>query len=204
MKENLIKFSINKFYYSDNYENTEFGFISPILKRRLSALDKMVLSALMGTYTDDIENLVFSSRYGEVDRLIKIISQYKETQDASPNAFSGSVHNYPVGFFLMNIKKSIPYTAISACQNSICAGLLSAVISDYENVLFCHADVYGSQNYALALNLSKFNKNNSQEFLIRIENNIAPNDLSKKYVKLFSGETDILKTPNYTIERIKK
>lgn len=203
MKENLIKFTINKFYYSDNPEKTDVGFVAPILRRRLSALDKTALSALIETYTDNIENLVFSSRYGEVDRLIKIISQYKETQDASPNTFSGSVHNYPAGFFLMNIKKSIPYTAVSACQDSICAGLISAVISNYENVLFCHADVYGSQNYALALNLSKSDKNNSQEFIMKIENNTVTNDLPEKYVKLFSEKTDILKTPNFTIERIK-
>lgn len=204
MKDKLLEFYISKFEYLDCFEKVDLDFIPVMLRRRLSLLDKTVLSVLNKTYTQEVQNIVFSSQYGESDRLIKIINQYVENNEVSPNTFSGSVHNYAVGFFLMNKQKPISYNAISSCENSLSIGLLSSVISDYDRTLFCYADIDAVQVKALAINLSKNQLKDSKKYRININNN---NELQKdnftQYLELFSGRQEILETFGYTISRVK-
>ena len=107
MKEILLEFYVNKYNYLKNSNEIDLSFIPPIMRRRMSIVDKYILSVLNNIYSDNIENIVFSSQYGEVERLIKLINQYTENKEVSPNAFSCSVHNYSEGFFLLNKQKSI-------------------------------------------------------------------------------------------------
>lgn len=204
MKDKLLEFYISKFEYLDCFEKVDLDFIPVMLRRRLSLLDKTVLSVLNKTYTQEVQNIVFSSQYGESDRLIKIINQYVENNEVSPNTFSGSVHNYAVGFFLMNKQKPISYNAISSCENSLSIGLLSSVISDYDRTLFCYADIDAVQVKALAINLSKNQLKDSKKYRININNNNElPKDNFTQYLELFSGRQEILETFGYTISRVK-
>ena len=165
MKEKLLEFYVNKINFIKNSDGLDLSFIPPILRRRLSLMDKAALCVINSTYTDDVQNIVFASQYGEFERLLKLINQYTEGNEVSPNTFSGSVHNYPVGFFCLNKQISIPYTAIAAGDNTICAGLAASVVSDYDNVLFCYAD---NQN-AFAINMSKSPKFGSVKYEIPIK-----------------------------------
>lgn len=47
------------------------------------------------TYID----LVFASRYGELERVVKLIKQKQEENEISPAGFSFSVHNSTIGLF---------------------------------------------------------------------------------------------------------
>ena len=105
MKTNFLKFYADKFKFFDDVDALDLSDIPPIIRRRMSKLDKMTFSALEGVFTDSVQNVVYSSQFGEVDRLLKIIDQYTECDEVSPNTFSGSVHNYPVSFFLLNNKR---------------------------------------------------------------------------------------------------
>ena len=200
MKDNLLKFYLNKFTFLKSLDEIEISEIPPLLRRRMSNLDKITFSLLNKIYEESVQNIVFSSQYGEFDRLIKIINQYKEEKQASPNVFSASVHNYPVSFFLSYIKKEIPYNALSSGENSISCGLISAIASKYDNLIFCYSDFYKDKIEGLALNISKTPLKNSVEYQIVLENNDIKDKLDN-YIKLFTGGIKILKTDFYKIER---
>ncbi len=137
-------FYISDFYYINPEDEINISDIPPLLRRKLSPVDKVLLCTLNKVYSPDIEELVFSSAYGEISRLKSIISQYQEFNEVSPAQFSGSVHNYPAGFFTLHKKLNIPYYALASGENSISAGLVKAILSDKSKVLFCYADNSGA------------------------------------------------------------
>ena len=202
MKDNTLEFYVNKFNCIDNIEDMDLSFIPPIVRRRMSILDKITISTLNNVFSDDIQNIVFSSQFGEVERLLKIIAQFRENNEVSPNTFSGSVHNYPVGFFLFNKQVSIPYNAISSCENSISNGLLASVISEYDNIIFCYSDIDDNNAKSFAINLSKKPGKNSSKYLIKVQTNNTNKDNFEDFIKLLNGSKNIIETPIYTIERV--
>ncbi len=201
MKENMQEFYVKNFYYLNNLDNIELSFVPHILTRRMSTLDKMTVYVLNRAFCDDIENIVYSSQYGEVERLLKIISQYSENNEVSPNTFSSSVHNFPVGFFLLNKRFSVPYNAVSATQNSISSGFLSALISDYKNILYCYCDSNKGETNSLALVISKEKQKGLDKYKITFKSNEKADDF-KEYTKLFNRETNCLETAFFKLERL--
>jgi len=202
MKEHYIEFYVNNFNYLQSVNDADVSFIPPMLRRRLSKLDKCTLSVLNKVFSDKVENIVFSSQYGEVERLLKIIAQYTQDNEVSPNTFSGSVHNYPLGFYLLNKQKSVSYTALAACENSISAGVLSTVIADYDNNVFCYCDICENDFISMAVNITKTPLPNSEKFFLTLNNNSNSNETSfEDYVKFFQGYGQRLDTPLYSIER---
>lgn len=201
MKE--ITFYINKQSWISASDGLNFSFIPSIIRRRMSLFDKYTFYNLYKCFSDDIQNIVFSSKSGEVEKLIKIISQYSNEGEVSPATFSGSVHNYSVGLFLQNMKKSIPYTALSATDNSITAGLLAAVISKYDNNIFCYSNINGKEIFSMALRITKKPTAGSQEFRIILKSNP---DYSygnyNDFADLFSGRLNSIDTALYKLERI--
>ena len=203
MKENVLEFYVNKVNFLENINDINLDFIPSIMRRRMSLLDKVTLSVMNEVYTDDIQNIVFSSQYGEVERLLKIIDQYTENKEVSPNTFSGSVHNYSVGFFLLNKKKAIPYNVLSACENSISAGLLASVISDYDKILYCYSDIKNDIPQVMGVNFSKSKIEKSVKYIIEIQNNKEKKDCFADFIKLFNSEIDFVQTPIYLIKRVR-
>ena len=199
MKEKFIEFYVNKFNQIKPAEVIDVGFLPMIIKRRLSRIDKGVVYLLNKTISENTKNLVFSSQTGEFDRLIKIIEQYTSEKEVSPNTFSGSVHNYPAGIFLLNYTKTIPYTALSAGNNSISAGIEAAVISK-ENTMFCYADVYNDELIAFAFDITKTGTHKDKyKFIIR--NNTKKNDSYKNYIEFFSGKRNKIDSDIFSIEK---
>lgn len=135
---NKIVFYINKFSHKNSSD--DLSSIPPLLRRKLGSTDKIALASIIDVFDDKIEEIVFSSQYGEIERLKKIISQYQEFDEVSPAQFSASVHNYAVGFFTLYKKLNIPYFALSSGENSISAGLVKSVISKNSRTLFVYAD----------------------------------------------------------------
>lgn len=115
----------------------DLSFLPQLLRRRLSFFDKVSLTTMNKSYEDCVEEIVFSSVYGEFSRLDKIIKQYQECDEVSPAQFSASVHNFPAGFFTLNKKLNIPYYALTSFE----AGLIKSVISGKES-LCTYSDVY--------------------------------------------------------------
>lgn len=201
MKDNTIEFYVNNFVFLKSVEDADVSFLPPLIRRRLSKLDKCVLYVLKHTYNNNIQNIVFSSQYGEVERLIKLISQYQEEKEVSPNVFSGSVHNYPVGFFLLNEKNPISYTAISSGENSVSSGLLTSVISNFDNILYCYADVKDDAAMAFAINISKNSTSSAQKFQLK-QYNTNNSDNFEDYINLFENTKSLIDTPLFRLEKL--
>lgn len=201
MNEKVLEFYISRFDYVEETAQADITFIPPIMRRRLSGIDKAAISVMEKTFENDVQYIVFSSQYGEAERLFRLISQYSTEKEVSPNIFSGSVHNYPAGFFLLNKKKPIPYNAVAACENSISNGLLTALISNYDKVLFCYCDCENENANAFAISINKTKTANSQRYRLIFKQNDTTEDKFYNYIKLFTEETDIVKTSSFNIER---
>lgn len=194
-----IEFYVNKFCAVNSPKETDISFLPLIMKRRLSNIDKCTLSTLNSIFTDNCQYLVFSSRKGEIERLIKIINQYTKEGEVSPNTFSGSVHNYPAGFFLLNKKTPVPYTAISAGDRTISAGLLGALTSNYENILFCYADSYDDKLFSFGVNITKTCGKDKYKLTLKSSNK---KENFNEFTELFSGIRDYTETELFKTERI--
>lgn len=137
---NKHSFYIKDFYYIKDESNIDLSFLPSLMRRKLSMLDKFALASMNKIYTTEVEEIVFASRIGEIDRLNKIIDQYQEFDEVSPAQFSASVHNYPVGLFCLYNKINIPYYAVSAGDETFKSGLIKSVLSEKNNVMFTFAD----------------------------------------------------------------
>ena len=201
MKENIIEFYLNRFKFIGSIEGADLSFISPLVRRKLNKLDKVTVSALNNVYSQDVENIVFSSHYGEYERLIKIIDQYKEFKEVSPNTFSGSVHNYPVGFFLLNQQKPVPYNALAFGEGDISSGLLASLVTKYNNSIFCYSDILGDTYISFSLNFSKIRNNESQKYILTIKSSNVKEPSYEEYKCFFENNMKKLVVPFFTIER---
>ncbi|MBB1314304.1 MULTISPECIES: beta-ketoacyl synthase chain length factor [Aliivibrio] len=108
--------------------------IPAMARRRMSSLSKLaVQTALTLSEHNSIDYLVFASRHGELTRTTTLLEDILKGEDASPMAFSQSVHNTASGLFTISAKKPIPVTSIAAGENTFHSALVEAAAYLYEN-----------------------------------------------------------------------
>lgn len=137
---NKLEFRIKKFSYSTG-ENLDLSSIPMNMRRKLSPVGKIAMSTMLDCYgenSDDIK-LVYASRYGELERVVKLIKQEHEENEISPTRFSFSVHNSTVGLFSLLKKIYSSYNSIAGGEESFSVGLLDAIMNR-EKTLFCYAE----------------------------------------------------------------
>lgn len=137
---NKLEFRIKKFSYSTG-ENLDLSSIPMNMRRKLSPVGKIAMSTMLDCYgenADDIK-LVYASRYGELERVVKLIKQEHEENEISPTGFSFSVHNSTVGLFSLLKKIYSSYNSIAGGEESFSVGLLDAIMNR-EKTLFCYAE----------------------------------------------------------------
>ena len=114
------------------------NLIKPMMRRRMSSLSKLALqaalqAALQVSRDQKIDYIVFSSRHGELTRTVKLIEDIMSGEDASPIAFSQSVHNTAAGLFTIGSNRAIPVTSLAAVESSLHHALIEASIYLQEN-----------------------------------------------------------------------
>ena len=137
---NKLEFRIKKFSYSTG-ENLDLSSIPMNMRRKRSPVGKIAMSTMLDCYgenSDDIK-LVYASRYGELERVVKLIKQEHEENEISPTGFSFSVHNSTVGLFSLLKKIYSSYNSIAGGEESFSVGLLDAIMNR-EKTLFCYAE----------------------------------------------------------------
>ncbi|MGI2259701.1 beta-ketoacyl synthase chain length factor [Shewanella sp. GXUN23E] len=108
--------------------------IPPMMRRRMSSLSKMaVQTALSLTRGLRPDFVVFSSRHSELPRTVLLVEAILKGEDASPMAFSQSVHNTASGLYTIAAGHAVPVTSVSAGEDSLHAGLIEAAA-----YLACH------------------------------------------------------------------
>jgi hypothetical protein len=110
------------------------NLIKPMIRRRLSFLSKLALqSALQVAVDQQIDYIIFSSRHGELTRTVKLIKEIMEGEDASPIAFSQSVHNTASGLFTILTNRAVPVVSVSAIEGPFTSAFVEASIYLHEN-----------------------------------------------------------------------
>lgn len=135
---NTLEFYIKKISHSTG-ENIDLSQIPMLMRRKLSPAGKIALSTILQCYDGEDVKLVYASRYGELERVVKLIKQEHEDNEISPTGFSFSVHNSTIGLFSLINNLHSSYNSIAAGADSFSAGLLDAVMNK-EKTLFCYAE----------------------------------------------------------------
>ena len=112
---------------NEKEEMPDISFIPTLLRRRLTAIEKIGLF-LAHRLEPLPENclIVFASRFGEWQQTIDLIQQFYSDKEMSPAGFSHSVHNAMPGLLSILSKNKSSYTSIAAQESTIEAGLLEA------------------------------------------------------------------------------
>ena len=135
---NTLEFYIKKIACSTG-ENLDLSQIPMMMRRKLSPAGKIALSTILQCFDGEDVRLVYASRYGELERVVKLIKQEHEENEISPAGFSFSVHNSTIGLFSLINNLHSSYNSIAAGEESFSAGLLDAVMNK-EKTLFCFAE----------------------------------------------------------------
>ncbi|MGF1759100.1 beta-ketoacyl synthase chain length factor [Photobacterium sagamiensis] len=115
------------------------NLIPAMMRRRMSSLSKLAMQTAISltqqTPDQDIDYIVFSSRHGELTRTVKLLQDILNGEDASPTAFSQSVHNTAAGLFTIATRKAIPVASIGAGENTLHSALIEAAayLAEYPN-----------------------------------------------------------------------
>lgn len=180
-------FYIKKFSIINDSEDANISTIPPLVRRKLSQLDKIAISTMLEIGNCELKEIVFASKVGEISRLDNIIEQYTELNEVSPAQFSASVHNYLVGFFTNLKKLNIPYSAISSGEHSLSAGLVKSVLSLNTEVLFTYVD-----DVAVSCLISKESGDIKCEFVKK--NCEYAKDEFQEFKSFLIGETRVFRT----------
>ena len=110
------------------------NLIKPMIRRRMSSLSKLALqSSLRLSQDKQIDYIIFSSRHGELTRTVKLIKEIMAGEEASPIAFSQSVHNTASGLFTILTQRATPVTSISALEGPFRSAFVEAFIYLQDN-----------------------------------------------------------------------
>lgn len=95
-------------------------------RRRLSQFARMAVSCGLSVAHAESSDLVFCSRYGDMELAFRLLQALSEKELMSPAAFSMSVHNSVPGVMDLVRKSRVGHTAIAAGDQSLSAGLAEA------------------------------------------------------------------------------
>ncbi len=125
--------------FIDNGSSPDVSFLPMLVRRKLDTTGKIVVG-LAHALTQDKNNYksVYASRYGCLNDCIKLFESLNAGMGVSPNGFSSSVHNFPIGMQSIISKNKASYTAISGCENTLELGLLEALCQN-QDVLYIYA-----------------------------------------------------------------
>lgn len=192
---NSLEFFIYKYSIS-NGANIDLSSIPMMLRRKLSPVGKIAMHTMLDCYSGGEPELVYASRYGELERMLKLINQQKEENEISPAGFSFSVHNSTVGLFSLINKIHSGYNSIAACKNTLSNALLASVMARKE-VLFCYAesvDRYESCSVLLGVEPKK-------EALKVVCTDNCQNLEENSFFDFLEGKVDYYACPIYVLRR---
>ena len=136
-------FYIQRYAYwkqSKTNETLAISFIPPLLRRRLTNVEKigLFLAHQLEPLPENCQ-IVFASRFGEWQQTIDLIEQFFHDKEMSPAGFSHSVHNAMPGLLSILTKNKNTYTSIAAQNETIENGLIEA-FCEKQPVLFIYAE----------------------------------------------------------------
>lgn len=115
-------------------EQPDIKFIDPMLRRRLSALDRSALHVANACVeAHEQAHMIFASRHGELSRSTTLLTEIADGELPSPIGFSLSVLNAVPGLFGIARKDTSPATAIAAGEATLALSLIEAAAQAWRN-----------------------------------------------------------------------
>lgn len=152
-------------------EAPDVSFVPPLLRRRLSPLQRMFFALARGVGAEDAGWIVFASRDGEDTLTRRIVADFREDGSVSPHRFSASVYNASPGLWSVFAGNRAPYTAVAAGDDTIECGLLELLAGRAEDGVLVHAEETGGGSGAA----------------LRIARNVGAEGARRVCVRLGSG-----------------
>ena len=118
----------------------DLSFVPPLLRRRLSPLQKAFFHLAHFENKPRPKRVVFASRDGEVTLTRRTVDDFTRDGTVSPACFSSSVYNAAPGLWSVFSKNTAPYTAIAAGAETVRVGLLEALLPADTPTLFVYAE----------------------------------------------------------------
>ncbi len=119
----LAPYLVDELYGKDSCKQ-----IPPMLRRRLSALGKSAVEAILALgLADEPIPSVFSSRHGDTGLTLSLLENMGKNELMSPKKFSLAVHNAVAGLYTMLCKNTANVTAISAMDGLVVSSLLESI-----------------------------------------------------------------------------
>lgn len=194
-----VTFYIKKFTYKTINE-IDLSAIPMMTRRRLSTVEKLAVCVMSELLETPDVNLIFASKYGELDRSLKLINQYQTENEVSPTEFGFSVHNTSASIFSILNKINNSYNSISAGNETFYNAFLEAILSlDEKDSLICYADS-DEMNYSIGVLITKIPQENCITLSL---NNEKPAEISE-LLRFLDGETDVLSCGIYKLIRGQK
>ena len=130
----------------------DVSFVPPLVRRRLSPLQKIFYALANQVETAPSALTVFASRDGEDTLTRRIVDDFHDDGSVSPHRFSSSVYNAAPGLWSVSTKNRAPYTAIAAGEDTIECGLIE-LFADAFPAMLVYAEETGG-GYGAALSVS--------------------------------------------------
>ena len=116
------------------------------IRRRMGKLERLAVRCTLGLLASGTTSeIIFCSRYGNIETLGSMFASIAANELISPMAFSGSVHNAAPGLVAQIRKEKIPHTALSAGPHTFESGLIEAytrlATEAYSDVIVSYADL---------------------------------------------------------------
>ena len=148
---------MNRRMFLDNFTIIETGspldvsFVPPLVRRRLSPLQKIFFALAKSAETSPSEFVVFATRDGEDTLTRRIVDDFHADGSVSPHRFSASVYNAAPGLWSVFTANRSAYTAVAAGEDTIECGILES-LERSGPVLFVYAEETGG-GYGAAFRL---------------------------------------------------
>jgi hypothetical protein len=115
------------------------------IRRRMGRLERLAVRCAMGVLDGEpTGELIFCSRFGNLETLLALLRGIAGNELLSPMAFSGSVHNAVPGHIGQIRGERIRHTALAAGVRTLAAGFIEAytrlVCDDVSDVTVVYAD----------------------------------------------------------------
>ncbi|WP_420583817.1 beta-ketoacyl synthase chain length factor [Ruegeria sp.] len=101
--------------------------VPPKIRRRLSDYARTALGTYLAAEDPADSDLIFASRYSDMQETLKLLTELNQQELLSPTAFSTSVHNAVPGFATLIRTLRSPHSGISAGVDSFIMGLTEAL-----------------------------------------------------------------------------
>lgn len=118
----------------------DVSFVPPLLRRRLSPLQRLFFALAREVGAGDADWIVFASRDGEDTLTRRIVTDFHADGTVSPHRFSASVYNAAPGLWSVFSGNRAPYTAVAGGGDSIECGLLELLAGAGGNAVLVYAE----------------------------------------------------------------